>query len=174
MPLKSNFILLILKCKNVITIASGTFGDVANLQKYFWSGCNPKKADPITVQKEELLWSTGVLGDSTPQTLVNTMVWVVLRIKSGSEHRQLRMDIIQLVEKQGDHTLVYTECVSKNHQGGLKHRKLKSYITRILRSLIDVSFDYTINTWSTVQRYKVILLFILHQFHNLKATYGLR
>ena len=116
-----------------------------------------------------------MLGDSTPQTLVNTMVYMCglyFALRSGSEHRQLRMDIIQLVEKQGDHTqLVYTECVSKNHQGGLKHRKLKSYITRILRSLIDVSFDYTINTWSTVQRYKVILLFILHQFHNL---YGLR
>ena len=45
----------------------------------------------------------------------------------STKYRQLRMDNLQLVEKQGDHTqLVYTECVSKKHQVGLKHRKLKT------------------------------------------------
>ena len=94
-------------------------------------GCNPKKADPISVEEEELLWSTGALGESSPQTLVDTMVYMCglfFALRSGSEHRQLRMDNIKLFEKPGDSEvpyLVYTECVSKNHQGGLKHRKLK-------------------------------------------------
>ena len=39
-------------------------------------GCNPKKADPISVEEEELLWSTGALGESSPQTLVDTMVYM--------------------------------------------------------------------------------------------------
>ena len=39
------------------------------------------------------------------------------------------MSSIELIEKPGEKAcLVYTECVSKNHQGGLKHRKLQLYI----------------------------------------------
>lgn len=93
-------------------------------------GCNPKTADPISVQDEEVLWSTGGLGEHSPQSLVDTMVYMCgffFALRSGSEHRQLRMGNIELVEKPGEVScLVYTECVSKNHQGGLKHRKLKT------------------------------------------------
>ena len=92
-------------------------------------GCNPRKANPITEDEEELLWSTGVLGDKTPQTLVNTIVYMCglfFALRSGSEHRQLKMNNIELVEKSGEPAqLVYTECVSKTCQGGLKNRKVK-------------------------------------------------
>ena len=88
-------------------------------------GSNKKKAEPITV-KEEILWQKGLLGDSNPQTLVDTMLFmngIYFALRGGKEHRDLRYEPcqIQLVEKPGERSyLKYTEDVSKNHPGGLK------------------------------------------------------
>ena len=71
------------------------------------------------------------MGDSTPQQLLDTMVFyrgLFFAIRSGKEHRQLRHlpCQIEVVEKPGERAfLKYTEDVSKNRQGGLKGRNIK-------------------------------------------------
>lgn len=73
----------------------------------------------------------GLLGDHTPQTLLDTMVFYTgyyFALRSGREHRQLRgyPCQIELVEKTGERPFLrYTEDVSKNRPGGLKGKNIK-------------------------------------------------
>ena len=89
-----------------------------------------RKAEVLTVEEEELLWEKGVLGDATPQSLLDTIVFyngLYFALRSGKEHRQLRHSHcqIELVEHHDKRSyLKYTEDVSKNHPGGLKGRKV--------------------------------------------------
>ena len=81
------------------------------------------------MEMEESLWQQGLLGDSTPQQLLDTMVYYVglyFALKSGQEHRNLRHfpSQLELIEpQQGAAYLVYREDVSKINQGGLEHRR---------------------------------------------------
>ena len=92
-------------------------------------GSKPKQAEPLSEEDEEKLWQAKVLGDHNPQALLNTMIYmngVYFALRSGAEHRQLRHKPcqIQVMDGEGDRPyLEYSEDVSKNHPGGLKHRK---------------------------------------------------
>lgn len=92
-------------------------------------GTRKKQAEPVTTEEKELIWSKGLLGDTDPQTLLDTMVWMCglyFALRSGQEHRNLRPGQIELVKVPGKVShLVYTEYVSKNNAGGLKHRKVQ-------------------------------------------------
>ena len=94
-------------------------------------GSKKKKAEPITPEEEEIMWKKGILGESTPQALVDTMLYMsglYFALRSGEEHRQLRFHQcqIQVIERPGERAyLQYTEETSKNRPGGLKNRKLK-------------------------------------------------
>ena len=81
-------------------------------------------------EEEETLWRTGLLGDSNPQQLLDTMIYccgLFFALRSGREHRQLRRSPpqIQLIEQAVERaSLKYQEDISKNHPGGLKGRKI--------------------------------------------------
>ena len=109
------------------------------------SGLGSKKkrqAKPLTIEEENLLWEKGLLGSKDPQILVDTMLFMnglYFALKSGQEHRQLRMDAcqIQLHERPGQKPyLEYTEDVSKNRPGGLKHRKMKPKVVCPMKKIL--------------------------------------
>ena len=93
-------------------------------------GSKKKQAEVLTEDEEDMLWEKGYLGDSTPQSLLDTMVFyngLYFALRSGKEHRQLRRTPcqIQLVEPPNQRAyLKYVEDLSKNHPGGLKGRKI--------------------------------------------------
>ena len=39
-------------------------------------GTVQQKAEPITLEEEEVLWQRGILGDSTPHSLLDTMLYM--------------------------------------------------------------------------------------------------
>ena len=55
-------------------------------------GTAQKKTKPITFEDEEILWRKRILGDSTPQSLLDTMVYMnrlYFVLYGGQEHRNL-------------------------------------------------------------------------------------
>ena len=60
-----------------------------------------KQAEPIRAEKEERLWSMGLLGQHSPQTLLDTIVFMCgtyFALRSGQEHRSLPVDQMKVVE----------------------------------------------------------------------------
>ena len=54
-----------------------------------------KKAEVIGIDQEDMLWKKGLLGDLSPQALLDTLVYYVglyFAIR-GREHRQLRFKL---------------------------------------------------------------------------------
>ena len=60
---------------------------------------NKRQAEPLTPKNEELLWEKGLLGESTPQALLDTMILfyndIYFALRSGDEHRQLHFNSSQ-------------------------------------------------------------------------------
>ena len=60
-----------------------------------------KRAEPIDIKEEEMLWSSGILGDSEPQSLLNTIIFMCgyyLALRSGQEHRDLQFSQLEIIE----------------------------------------------------------------------------
>ena len=93
-------------------------------------GQKKRQAEALTVDEEDGMWEKGLLGDATPQILLDTMVYcngLYFALRSGKEHRQLCLNPcqIELISKGERPYLKYTEDISKNRPGGLKGRKVK-------------------------------------------------
>ena len=92
-----------------------------------------KRAEPINKREEEILWSNEILGDSSPQSLLDTVIFMCgyyLALRSGQEHRDLQFSQLEIIERDSGKVLHYTENVSKNNPGGLKHRKIEPKIIK--------------------------------------------
>ena len=91
-----------------------------------------KQATPITNEEESKLWELGLLGDSTPQVLLDTLIWMCglyFALRGGVELRELKHQQIELHEvSDGPSYLQYYENVSKNNAGGLKQRKIEAKV----------------------------------------------
>ena len=94
-------------------------------------GSGHKQAEPLTEGEEELLWEKKILGGHSPESLLNTMIFMCglyFALRSGDEHRNLRHSPcqIQVIRNEGERPFLrYAEDISKNHPGGLKGRKVK-------------------------------------------------
>lgn len=90
-----------------------------------------RQAQPITASDEDVLWNLRLLGEHSPQVLLDTMVYLIglyFALRSGNEHRRLRHypSQLQLVEPpDGRAYIIYREDVSKTNQGGLNSRRKK-------------------------------------------------
>ena len=57
-------------------------------------GIQTKRTETITKEDEEKLWSSGVMGESTPKALQNATFFVVgkmFSLRGGAEHRNLKI-----------------------------------------------------------------------------------
>ena len=119
-----------------------------------------KQGEIITLDEEEQLWSKGVLGDSSPQQLLDTLIYLFgihFALRDGSEHRRLRLENSQIVKGKDKRTgleyLEYREDISKTNAGGLKDRKIRGKITRAYENRADKKrcivrrYDKYINLW---------------------------
>ncbi len=94
-------------------------------------GSKKRQAEPLSLDKEEILWEKGLLGDKDHILYLILMVFcngLYFALRSGREHRQLRLRPrqIELIEMEGERPyLKYTEDLSKNRPGGIKGRKIK-------------------------------------------------
>ena len=119
-------------------------------------GSRPKQVEIISEEEEELLWQKGLLGDSSPQVLLDTMVYccgLFFALRSGGEHKSLRHSLchIQVVQRHGERAyLEYTEDLTKNRPGGLRGRKVKQNIMPIphTQSVALCAFSSAIESFS--------------------------
>jgi len=68
-------------------------------------GSRTRKAEPLTIEDEELLWSKGLLGKHSPQALLDTIIFMnglYFALRSGKEHRQLRGEPCQIIVHERD------------------------------------------------------------------------
>ena len=92
----------------------------AEMKKLEREGVEAKKrqAEVLTEANEELMWSKGLLGDTTPQSLLDTVIFynrLFFALRSGKEHRQLRSSPcqIQVIEHQGERP--YLRYIHRRH-----------------------------------------------------------
>ena len=66
-------------------------------------GSHKRQAEVINKQEEDRMWKKGLLQDTTPQSLLDSMVYnqLCFALRSRKEHRQLPCHI-QLVEQPGE------------------------------------------------------------------------
>ena len=85
----------------------------------------PRPKDAISEMEENILWEKGMLGFEDPNTLCNTVLFMVgihFRLRGGQEHRALRRYPKCQIEREfcdGKDCMVYHEEHSKNNQGGI-------------------------------------------------------
>ncbi|XP_068712788.1 zinc finger MYM-type protein 2-like [Montipora foliosa] len=65
-------------------------------------GCEIKQAEPITDDEERLMWTKGVLDDTDPKTLLNTLFFLIEKNYAGGlKHRKLRPKTVEQHDNPG-------------------------------------------------------------------------
>jgi hypothetical protein len=107
-------------------------------------GLQTRKAEVISVHKEEYLWTSGLLGDSSPTCLLDTLVFLLglnFALRSGEEHRTLSRDQLKVCHSLDGALayLLYTEKFSKTNRRGLKDYNVNRKIVRAYADLDNPS-----------------------------------
>ena len=65
-------------------------------------GVKKRQAEPITIEEENALWEKGVLGESDPKALLDTILFLCgihFSLRSGQEHRSLKLSQFEVQTK---------------------------------------------------------------------------
>ncbi len=95
-----------------------------------------QQAKAISLQDEEHLWLTRLLGDDMPEKLVNMLLYLIslhFTLYTCDEHKALKVGYysqlrIKMDQETKRHYLEYTEKHSKSFQGGIQSLKMKPKI----------------------------------------------
>ena len=95
-------------------------------------GTTVRQAQYISLEIEEKLWRSGVLGEDSPDKLRDTVIFLLgmnLGLRAGDEHYDLRRETLEkpsqlqfLKDSNGVKCLVYRE-VTKTNDGGINHMR---------------------------------------------------
>ena len=105
-------------------------------------GTTVKQAQVLTNFDEQLLWNLGLLGDSNPTVLLNTVIFLIGKgcaLRAGKEHRALRAPPFEsqfsfVHDNNGESVIRYREDIGlKTNKGGLKHRRVQPKVVDIYR-----------------------------------------
>lgn len=95
-----------------------------------------RRADIISRDMEDQLWSTGLLGSDSPKKLLETLIYLLglhLGLRACSEHKALEYERqIKLVVTNGVEYLEYVEGVSKNKSYGLRHSNMEPKVVKVM------------------------------------------
>jgi len=94
------------------------------------------QAQIIKASDEDYLWSLRLLGEHSPQVLLDTIAYMVglyFALRSGNKHRRLQHNPsqLQVIEPpDGRAYILYREDISKTNHGGLssQRKKLKEVV----------------------------------------------
>ncbi len=103
------------------------------------------QAVPISVNEENSLWEQGVLGDDTPEKLVNTLMYLIgihFALHGGDEHKALKVGLFAQIklmydEEQDVKYLQYQPTQLKNNQGGIKDMWHKPKVVKAYENLTN-------------------------------------
>ena len=114
----------------------------SEMKKLQSNGTSLKKrqAEVLTEDEEDLLWKKGLLGDKTPQALLNTIIFhngLYFALRSGKEHRQLRSDPcqIEVIERPGERSYLKYEAGIPGYK--TNHSLRATAATRLYQSGVD-------------------------------------
>ncbi|VDI27148.1 Hypothetical predicted protein [Mytilus galloprovincialis] len=88
-------------------------------------GINVKKADPISVEQEEILWDKSVFGNHSSESLLHTFFFYNCKyfgLRGREEHRNLQISQIHLGEDDNGNYIEFRGKDNKTYNGGLRHR----------------------------------------------------
>ena len=77
-------------------------------------GSTVKQAEPLCEDQEQKLWNLGLLGEDSSSVLLNTMVFLVgknFSLRSGREHRSLKLSQLTLVPGTDDSRKSWSMCL---------------------------------------------------------------
>ena len=102
-------------------------GKARFLRQELGMGKKPNKAESLSLEDEEVLWSCGQLGDTNARSLLNT-VWFLLTqhfgLRGRQEHYVMKVGDFQLKKDDNGITFItFSESFSKTRQGGLRQKE---------------------------------------------------
>ena len=130
-------------------------------------GVTREQAEPLTVAEENSLWEQGLLGDATPQTLIDALLFCFEKW-SGTPQPSSNSNWTSW----GSQCCTIFENYSKNNAGGLSHRKVQPKHVVHHANKFGSWFSSTRSTWNIGQKLQ-ILHFISKHWKSQRTVFGL-